>query len=144
MEIVDHNQCSLCSVYNRSWLFTEKNSYINPDKVLLHLYRGEKLFNEGHPADCYYCIRSGRLIITRKSKHNQEEIISIAEPGELLGIDSITNNNQYNCTAMVLEDCFVCKISKEEFKKQENEHPEIVHDFLKQLSKQSKIKENFT
>lgn len=70
----------------------------------------------------------------------QEEIVGFANPGDMLGIDSIVNNNLFNCSAAAINDAVVCKINKRDFIKESEKHPELMLNLMKRLSKKLKQK----
>jgi CRP-like cAMP-binding protein len=96
---------------------------------------GEWLFRENKPARYFYCVQSGRLILTKRISGFHEEIVDCANAGDMLGIDSITHGNLYNYSAKIFEEAVICRISKSEFIRQSRQHPELMFNLLKRLSK---------
>ncbi|MFI5220812.1 MAG: Crp/Fnr family transcriptional regulator [Bacteroidia bacterium] len=144
MEALKFPPCQGCLVYNLSGLYTEFNSSVNPEKKILFLKRGDFLFHENQQANALYCVQSGRLILSRKNSESQEEIVRISKPGDLLGIDSVTINKTYTYSAAACDPCVVCRISKKEFLKQSNNHPELIINLLKRSTSNAPVSELIT
>jgi CRP/FNR family transcriptional regulator len=70
----------------------------------------EVLFAEGEPAEALFSLASGLVKITCHSPDGREQIVGLANPGNLLvGLQSLTNGH-YKYTAVAETDVRACKI----------------------------------
>lgn len=81
-----------------------------------HLYKkGEILFREGaYPSGIYYIVQ-GKVKKYKTYKSGKEQIIYVANTGELLGYHAILSEYRYPDSAATLEDSMVAFIPKEDF-----------------------------
>ncbi len=81
-----------------------------------HLYKkGEILFREGaYPSGIYYIVE-GKVKKYKTDKSGKEQIIYVANTGELLGYHAILSEYRYPDSAATLEDSMVAFIPKEDF-----------------------------
>ncbi len=81
-----------------------------------HLYKkGEIIFREGtYPAGIFY-IASGKAKKYKVDGEGREQIIYVANTGELLGYHAILSDDSYPDSAAVLEQSIICFIPKEDF-----------------------------
>src|SRR5581483_6911162 len=84
--------CRSCPVWKKS-LFADL-----PDRALADLDRrkeplrfakGEHIFDEGAPASCIYCIRSGVAKVVQGDAEGKAAMVRIAPPGDSVGHRSI-------------------------------------------------------
>ena len=76
------------------------------------LRRGEHLFRVGDEFDSLYVVRSGSVKTYAPSVDGREQITGFHLPGELLGLDAISNGD-HPCGARALETASVCEIPYE-------------------------------
>jgi CRP/FNR family transcriptional regulator, cyclic AMP receptor protein len=74
-----------------------KLSYIHP--------RGAVLFAEGQSPTGVYLLRSGRAKVSISSSEGRTVILRIAQPGDLLGVNSVLKGQPYETTVEMLERC---------------------------------------
>ena len=81
-----------------------------------HRYKkGEILFREGaYPSGIYYIVE-GKAKKYKTDKSGKEQIIYVANTGELLGYHAILSEYRYPDSAATLEDSMVAFIPKEDF-----------------------------
>ena len=88
------------------------NSNIN---TLSSLYgRGKVLFNEGEVLKGVYILRTGRATVSISSSAGRIVILRVAEPGDLLGLNSTLCNCPYETTVKTVEPCHADFISRDE------------------------------
>ena len=73
------------------------------------LDRGEALFRNGDSFESLYVIRSGCIRTAQPSSEGEEQIIGFHIPGELVGLDAISDD-QHHCDAIALERTSVCAV----------------------------------
>jgi CRP-like cAMP-binding protein len=77
--------------------------------------KGEIIFREGaYPSGIFYLI-SGRAKKYRSDKDGKEQIIYVANTGELIGYHAILSEDRYPDSAAALEESAVAFIPKEDF-----------------------------
>lgn len=69
---------------------------------LLHP-RGKVLFSEGEPARGAFIQRSGRATVSISSSEGRVVTLGIAQPGDVLGLNSVLRNATYNTTVKTIE-----------------------------------------
>jgi CRP/FNR family transcriptional regulator, anaerobic regulatory protein len=67
------------------------------------------LQREGASIDTLYVLRSGSLKSLRTLEDGYEQVLSIAQPGDLIGIEAL-HGGEANATVVALEDCTVFAI----------------------------------
>jgi CRP/FNR family transcriptional regulator len=75
--------------------------------------KGQVLHFEGSPASGVDCIRAGRAKVYRSAPHARDHILLIAEPGDVLGIESVFAGGNHASSAEMIEDGTVCYIPRE-------------------------------
>jgi len=71
---------------------------------LLHP-RGKVLFAEGEPARGVLILRTGRATVSISSSEGRLVILRIAQPGDVLGLNSVLRNETFNTTVKTIESC---------------------------------------
>jgi CRP/FNR family transcriptional regulator len=87
-------------------------SNISEDKGSNFYHKGQTIFYEGNHAHGLYCIYKGKVKLTKTSESGREQIVRFAQTGELLGYSSLLSGKNYQVTAIALEDCHICHLSK--------------------------------
>jgi CRP/FNR family transcriptional regulator len=67
--------------------------------------RGSVLFAEGEPVRGAYIIRSGRASVSISSSEGRVVMLRMAQPGDVLGLNSVLRNGSYDTTVKALESC---------------------------------------
>jgi len=81
-----------------------------------HSYRARQvLFHEGTPALGFHIGCAGRVKISKAGSHGREQILRIANPGEIIGEEAILDSEPYGATAEALEDCHTAFIQRADF-----------------------------
>ena len=71
---------------------------------LLHP-RGKILFAEGEAARGVHVLRTGRATVSISSSEGRIVILSLAQAGDVLGLNSVLQNGAYETTVKTLEPC---------------------------------------
>ncbi|MCO5240717.1 MAG: Crp/Fnr family transcriptional regulator [Chitinophagaceae bacterium] len=100
-----------------------------------HFYKkGEILFREGaYPSGIYYIVK-GKVKKYKTDKAGKEQIIYIADTGELLGYHAILSEHRYPDSAAALEGSTIAFIPKEDFIYTLEHSPVLNNRLLKTLS----------
>ena len=100
-----------------------------------HVYsKGQIIFREGaYPTGIFY-IKEGKVKKYKLDKDKKEQIIYIANTGELIGFHALLAEEQYPDSASVLEDSRIAFIPKENFLEVLNTSKTLAWRLLKTLS----------
>ncbi len=71
------------------------------------LHRGESLYTVGDPLESLFAVRSGCMKTSVLSSDGVEQIIGFALPGELLGLDALSEE-RHQCSAVALDTTAIC------------------------------------
>src|SRR5580700_8078553 len=86
-----------CNIGEKSRTFLEANS------IPMEYRRGNILFREGDECSAVFAICSGRVKISATSREGRTFILRIAGPGDVLGIGSALQGDEYEVTAEAIE-----------------------------------------
>ena len=96
--------------------------------------KGEIIFREGgFPSGIFYVI-TGKVKKYKLDKDSKEQIIYVANTGELLGYHAILSEGRYPDCAAALEESRIAFIPKEDFLETLNQSKELSRRLLKTLS----------
>lgn len=94
---------------------SEAQSEIMAEKTCTAYKKGEYIFKEGNRPFGIFCINSGKIKLVKNGDDGKEHIIRLAKPGDPLGYRSLLGGEKYNASAVALEDCSICFVSKDLF-----------------------------
>lgn len=95
---------------------------------------GAVLFVEGQVPRGVYMLCKGRIKLTMASPDGKTVIVRIAEPGELLGLDSAVSGVLHEVTAETLQPSQIDFIRRDDFSKLMREHQEVAVNAMQQFS----------
>jgi len=136
-----HSTCSLCNCHIReNTLFTGLNDTqleAFKDVVVISAYKKkEMVFMEGDECTGLYIIRTGRVKVVRSSSSGKEQIISILNPGDMLGFEVFYEGEFYKNSAVAMEDCELCYIDKNSFFRILEKEPHIARKLIISMGKE--------
>lgn len=106
--------CRTCGCINHG-IFCEVDQklqeMVNFDKSPYNFEANHSIFIEGNPARNVYCIHEGRVKLFKTANNNQH-VIRILGPGDIIGLRPIFSNEPYAATAQTVEKTTVCVIPK--------------------------------
>src|SRR5690554_3697479 len=100
------------------------------------LKKGQEIFSEGSYAKGLFCLYEGKVKLTKLGKDGKEQIIRFYKNGNILGYRSLLSNEPYHATAIVMEDSYVCMITKDRFLQVVKENPKLSLSVIQLLSKE--------
>jgi CRP-like cAMP-binding protein len=112
------------------------------NKSDLFIKRKQSIFVQGNVPQYIYLIRKGKVKVFLMGENGKEQIVRVAKEGDTLGYRSILTNEKYFASALAMEDCELCAISKDYFLEQIEKNPELAKNTLELLSKQLRESEN--
>src|SRR5258708_27992318 len=80
-----------------------------------HYSKGEVIFREDTFSSGIFFIRNGKVKKYKADKEGREQIIYVANTGELIGYHALLAEERYPDSAAALEDCLIPFIPKEDF-----------------------------
>ena len=85
---------------------------------------GATLFGEGHACRGIYILCKGRVKLSTSSNQGQTLILKIAQPGEVLGLNTTISGLPHELTAETGQPCQLNFVKREDFLKFLKEHSE--------------------
>ncbi|MDP2688580.1 MAG: Crp/Fnr family transcriptional regulator [Deltaproteobacteria bacterium] len=133
--------CSLCRCHiKENTLFTglsDAQLEAFKDVVVISSYRKrEMVFMEGDECTGLYIIRTGRVKVVRSASSGKEQIISILNPGDMLGFEVFYEGKFYRNSAVAMEECELCYIEKNSFFHILEKEPEIARKLIISMGKE--------
>ena len=98
--------------------------------------KGQVLHYEGGPVSGIDCIRAGRVKVYRSAPRARDHILLIAEPGDVLGIESVFAGGNHASTAEMIEDGAVCHVGRDAFLRALEADPPALRAVTELLAKQ--------
>lgn len=96
--------------------------------------KGEIVFKEGMVPSGIYYIHSGKVKKYKKGPTEKEQIIYVANKGELIGYHALLAEERHQDSAAVLEESSISFIPKEDFLEVLQRSPQFAISLLKALS----------
>jgi CRP-like cAMP-binding protein len=104
--------------------------------------KGQTIFREGgFPTGIYY-ILEGKVKKYKVDNFEKEQIIYVANSGELIGYHAVLSTERYPDSATALEECLILFIPKEDFLKVLEQSPILSTRLLKMLSHEFTVLSN--
>ncbi len=80
-----------------------------------HPYKARQvIYHEGTPALGFHIGCTGRVKLSKADSNGCEQIVRIANPGEIIGEEALLDGQVYGATAEPLEDCHTAFIKRDE------------------------------
>ena len=139
------SHCKSCSLYDLCLpMGLETGDLDKLDDVIKRSQAIDKnkfLFRLGEPLKSVYAVRSGSFKTYITNPDGTEQIIGFSLPGELLGMDAISDE-KHICTAKALETSSVCEIPYERLESLAHEIPNLQHQLFRLMSKEIQQDQN--
>lgn len=98
---------------------------MNASKIGTFYKKGQIIFHEGRMPAGIFCLKSGKVKISKLGPDGKEQIVRFVLPGYLLGIRALISGRSYMATAATIEDAVVCFIDSKTFFTITSKYPEI-------------------
>ncbi len=128
--------CSICSSRGHSVFcdLSEDKLQILKDHKDTRIYKKhEFIFEQGLIPKGLFCIFSGLVKIFKLSPGGKEQIVRLAQTGDILGYRSFFSGQSYAASAQAVQETTICFIEKEGVEKLIFHSPELVYKFLRKL-----------
>ena len=139
LAVVDiRHKCSDCDLRGQGFFCNF------PDRVLQTFYslkitntyrKGATLFSESEPSNGVYMLCQGRVKLSTYSQEGRVLILSIAKPGELLGLAAVLSESGHEATAEVLDPCQINFVEKSDLLRFLRDNADAGLNALLQMSK---------
>lgn len=138
---MNHIKCDDCSMNTLCKPVTTINQSIDISDSYLHKRIIKNiLFQQCTPLTNIYAVTSGAYKLIQKTDDNEDNIIGLRFPGELVGEDALYLK-EYNYTAVSVGESSVCKVSVDKVTSCGKLIPEIKQNFIELLSRQSYVRQ---
>ncbi|MDP2644003.1 MAG: Crp/Fnr family transcriptional regulator [Desulfobacterales bacterium] len=131
--------CRLCQSFE-SGIFSdlpEKDlKLLEQCKTANHYKRKQVIFYEGNPVVGLYCIQSGKVKLYKTSGGGKQQILKIAQEGDILGHSALFTETPHMATAEVMEEANICFLDKTRFILVLQTNPSVSLKLLGQLSRE--------
>lgn len=106
-------ECSGKKLSSLQALTTDELKFLDGNKTLYHLKKGEAIFLEGEKINGVYCIKEGVCKKTKLSTNGSQQVVKLSGKGELLGQRSLISDEAVGLSAIAINEMCVCFIPKE-------------------------------
>jgi len=141
----EFTNCENCPSFKKSIfcnLSKEGSNEIESLKTVNRYKKGQNMFVQGAQNYGAYCIKSGKVKITKLGHEGKETIVQIASGGELLGHRNIFGNTYSSDTVTALEDIEVCFFTKQQMSDVISRKPEVAQELISKISNQISLGED--
>ena len=139
------SHCQNCSLYDLCLpMGLETGDIDQLDSVIKRrqsINKNNFLYRMGEPLKSVYAIRSGSFKTYLSNPDGTEQIVGFSLPGELLGMDAISEN-EHGCSAKALETSSVCEIPFERLESLAHDIPNLQHQLFRLMSKEIQQDQN--
>jgi CRP-like cAMP-binding protein len=109
-------------------------SIVGLDRRIVQLDPEESFFSQGEPADCVYCLQTGRAKISVVSEKGKQATVTILSPGDFFGEESLaTTPGPRVATATALNACTAFKIKRGDMVRAMHQKHEFCDEVLSYL-----------
>jgi len=142
INIIDCGDCPslgksiFCSLKNEVLKGISKNKGGNQYK------KGEIIFSAGFEPFGIHCVSKGKVKIYKLGSDGKDQIVRVANVGDIIGYRSVVSNELYSASAEALEETRTCFISKKNFFELIEDENEFALKVMKVLSKDLRLAES--
>ena len=137
-------ECDDCSMNTICQPVSTAKQFIHLSDSYLHkrmpAKTGKILFHQSNPLTDIYAVSSGMFKLCQQMDNDEENIIGLRFPGELIGEDALYLKT-YNYTAIAIGDSSACKVSVEQMSSCGKLVPEVQQNLIELLSRQSYVRQ---
>ncbi len=87
--------------------------------------KSQPIYFANEPSDSIFFLKKGRVKLTRTSPDGKEMILALVNPGEVFGEMGFIDDGERTDYAIALDECLICAISKDDFRRFVEENPEL-------------------
>jgi len=124
-----------------SGLSQKEINFIRQRSTFVEYKKGANIYQEGSPADAFYCIVFGRVMIYTQDRMGNDIILEYLHRGKYFGIISLLTGEPHSVSAKTLNDSVCLAIKKEDFDLILEKIPHLAIDLSRTLSRRLKNKD---
>ena len=136
----EHCNVRIKSVFNS--LESEELKDMSMHKSCSTFKKGQFVFTENGIPSGLFCVNSGKIKISTIGFGGKEQILRLANAGDVIGYRALISNERYTSSATALEDASICIIDKAYFLNTMETSPKLMFALMKKMSKDLKEAEN--
>lgn len=121
-------------------LSLEEYGIIKERVNLIEYKKNQIIYEEGAPADAFYCVVWGRVVIYTRDIYANITILEYLHRGKYFGIISLLTNDSHSVSAKAVNDSLLLVIKKDDFALILNKIPRLAIDLSQTLSRRLKNK----
>ncbi len=122
-------------------LSAEEKGIIDDYSSLVEYKKNQVIYQQGSPADAFYCVAWGRVVVYGNGPAGQEVILEYLHRGKYFGIISLLTSEPHSVTAKAVNDSLLLVIKKEDFDLVIKRIPALAIDISSTLSRRLKNKD---
>lgn len=133
---IEHN-CAACNARAHSVFSVIEPEHIadlNAHKSCTVYKKGQLIFSQNGLPLGLFCVNSGKIKLSTAGPDGKEQILRLVKGGDILGYRALISDDRYHCNAIALEDCSICIVDKNFFKKLAAENPKLNAAIFKKIS----------
>ncbi len=137
-------KCGVCGQLPSSIFCSLAGSHLDKldrEKTVHEYEKGQVIFSEGDLGQAIHCIYSGKVKLYKLGPKDEEQIIRLLGPGEVLGYRALLAHEPCAATAQALESTIICSISKPTFLELLRQSPDLVLKLLSKMARELRISE---
>lgn len=104
--------CPNCKMSVFSDLKEDEFDFLNYEKSIVQLHKGQILFLQDTKPHGLYCIKKGKIKIFRRGGEGKEQIVRLAHDADVVGYRALISDENYQCGAAALEETTLCYVPK--------------------------------
>ena len=112
----DCRECPNCKISVFSDLSDDQFDFLNYEKSIVQLHKGQVLFLQDTKPHGLYCIKKGKIKIFRRGSEGKEQIVRLAADADVVGYRALLSEESYQCGAAALEDTTLCYVPRQALK----------------------------
>lgn len=109
--------CPNCKFSLFSDLEEDDFDFLNMEKNMVQLHKGQVLFLQDTKPHGLYCVKKGKLKVFRRGSEGKEHIVRLANDADVIGYRALISNDKYNCGAAALEETMLCYVPRQALEK---------------------------
>ncbi len=131
------NYCESCQNSKNpclSGVAVNERSILDGDRNVMNYSRGDLVYREGTFPSGLFCLRNGKVMITKKDQYNNEVVINLHKEVSFLGISDLFANTPYSTDCYALTDCQICMIRKDHVNDLLDNNKAFARNVLKEIA----------
>lgn len=138
----DCRECPNCKISVFSDLNDDQFDFLNYEKSIVQLHKGQVLFLQDTKPHGLYCIKKGKIKIFRRGSEGKEQIVRLAADADVVGYRALLSEESYQCGAAALEETTLCYVPRQALKQIMENNVNIYKKMISLLSNDLKNAES--